>query len=87
MTLSGPSVQRTKHPSGATSIQLYMERHVHLPLEVGVTKPTGPLSMQTLISKPAWMSRILKPLVLVVLSFDHKSFKSSASFGNPISKS
>ncbi|GJQ90558.1 reverse transcriptase domain-containing protein [Tanacetum coccineum] len=27
----------------------------------------------------------LKPLVLVVLSFDHKSFKSSASFGNPIS--
>ncbi|GJX65880.1 reverse transcriptase domain-containing protein [Tanacetum coccineum] len=29
----------------------------------------------------------LKPLVLAVLSFDHKSFKSSASFGNPISKS
>ncbi|GKA92672.1 reverse transcriptase domain-containing protein [Tanacetum coccineum] len=27
----------------------------------------------------------LKPLVLAVLSFDHKSFKSSASFGNPIS--
>ncbi|GKC49150.1 hypothetical protein Tco_1071895 [Tanacetum coccineum] len=29
----------------------------------------------------------LKPLVLAVLSFDHSSFKSSASFGNPISKS
>ncbi|GKB44786.1 hypothetical protein Tco_0889728 [Tanacetum coccineum] len=27
----------------------------------------------------------LKPLVIAVLSFDHKSFKSSASFGNPIS--
>ncbi|GJT68513.1 hypothetical protein Tco_1019993 [Tanacetum coccineum] len=27
----------------------------------------------------------LKPLVLAVLSFDHKSFKSSASIGNPIS--
>ncbi|GJS43963.1 hypothetical protein Tco_0569006 [Tanacetum coccineum] len=27
----------------------------------------------------------LKPLVLAVLSFDHKSFKSPASFGNPIS--
>ncbi|GJV54618.1 reverse transcriptase domain-containing protein [Tanacetum coccineum] len=27
----------------------------------------------------------LKPLVLAVLSFDHKSFTSSASFGNPIS--
>ncbi|GKE88933.1 reverse transcriptase domain-containing protein [Tanacetum coccineum] len=27
----------------------------------------------------------LKPLVLMVLSFDHKSFKSSASFGNPVS--
>ncbi|GJS90148.1 reverse transcriptase domain-containing protein [Tanacetum coccineum] len=29
----------------------------------------------------------LKSLVLAVLSFDHKSFTSSASFGNPISKS
>ncbi|GKB73137.1 hypothetical protein Tco_0934549 [Tanacetum coccineum] len=29
----------------------------------------------------------LKPLVLAVLSFVHKSFTSSASFGNPISKS
>ncbi|GJR82155.1 hypothetical protein Tco_0152940 [Tanacetum coccineum] len=31
------------------------------------------------------IARILKPLGLAVLSFDHKSFKSSASFGNPIS--
>ncbi|GKD73887.1 hypothetical protein Tco_1332169 [Tanacetum coccineum] len=28
MTLSGPSVQLTKHPSGALRISLYMERHV-----------------------------------------------------------
>ncbi|GJY10540.1 hypothetical protein Tco_0378725 [Tanacetum coccineum] len=28
MTLSGPSVQRTKHPSGALRTSLYMERHV-----------------------------------------------------------
>ncbi|GJT35078.1 hypothetical protein Tco_0925497 [Tanacetum coccineum] len=31
------------------------------------------------------IARILKPLVLAVLSFDHSSFTSSASFGNPIS--
>ncbi|GJW09554.1 hypothetical protein Tco_1575381 [Tanacetum coccineum] len=34
-----------------------------------------------------WMSRILKLLVLKVLSIDQSSFKSSASIGNPISKS
>nr|GFC50604.1 reverse transcriptase domain-containing protein [Tanacetum cinerariifolium] len=28
MTLSGPSVQLTKHPSGALRTSLYMERHV-----------------------------------------------------------
>ncbi|GKE92352.1 hypothetical protein Tco_1573447, partial [Tanacetum coccineum] len=31
------------------------------------------------------IAQILKLLVLAVLSFDHKNFKSSASFGNPIS--
>ncbi|GJX27350.1 hypothetical protein Tco_0233646 [Tanacetum coccineum] len=34
MTLSGPSVQLTKHPSGALRTSLYMERHVHLRLIV-----------------------------------------------------
>ncbi|GKB52714.1 reverse transcriptase domain-containing protein [Tanacetum coccineum] len=51
MTLSGPSVQLTKHPSGALRISLYMERHVIYRLSWS-TKLTGPLSIQTLISKP-----------------------------------
>ncbi|GKF07667.1 hypothetical protein Tco_0041891 [Tanacetum coccineum] len=35
MTLSGTSVQLTKHPSGALRTSLYMERHVcHLPIEL-----------------------------------------------------
>ncbi|GJT79355.1 reverse transcriptase domain-containing protein [Tanacetum coccineum] len=51
MRLSGPSVQRTKHPSGVLRTSLYMERHVICRLSWS-TKPTGPLNMQTLISKP-----------------------------------
>ncbi|GKF89152.1 reverse transcriptase domain-containing protein, partial [Tanacetum coccineum] len=51
MTLSGPSVQRTKHPSGVLRISLYMKRHVICRLSCS-TKLTRPLNMQTLISKP-----------------------------------
>ncbi|GKE24330.1 reverse transcriptase domain-containing protein, partial [Tanacetum coccineum] len=54
---SGPFVQHTKHPSGALRTSLYMERHVICQLSWS-TKLTGPLNMQTLISKPRKTKRI-----------------------------